>query len=89
MGRLGDPTGFDVDSLYLWGEGLREMEHFFKALVPLERAAKMAPADIRVRIALGWCYKRIGPLDLAIHSLDRPWPLNRRSRCYVTISPAT
>ena len=31
----------------------------------------MEPADIRVRIALGWCYKRIGRLDLAIYSLDQ------------------
>jgi tetratricopeptide (TPR) repeat protein len=70
LGRLGDPMEFDVKSLYLWGEGLRELERYFEALVPLERAAKMAPADIRLRIALGWCYKRIGRLDLAIASLD-------------------
>jgi Flp pilus assembly protein TadD len=71
LGRLGDPTSFDVDALYLWGECLREMERYFEAFVPLERASKMAPADVRIRIALGWCYKRIGRLDLAIHALEQ------------------
>jgi Flp pilus assembly protein TadD len=69
--RLGDPMQFDAESLYLWGEGLRAMERYFEALLPLQRAARLAPDDIRVRIALGWCYKRIGRLDLAICSLEK------------------
>jgi Flp pilus assembly protein TadD len=39
--------------------------------MPLERAAKAAPDDIRVRIALGWCYKRTGRLDRAIDALEQ------------------
>jgi Flp pilus assembly protein TadD len=70
LGRLGDPAAFEVESLYLWGEGLRAMDRYFEALVPLERAVKAAPEDIRVRMALGWCYKRTGRLDLAIQSLE-------------------
>lgn len=71
LGRLGDPAAFDGETLYLWGEGLRALERFFEALMPLERAAKAAPDDIRVRIALGWCYKRTGRLDLAIDALEQ------------------
>lgn len=71
LGRLGDPTDFDANSLYLWGEGLRAMERYFEALMPLKRAAKAAPEDVRVRIALGWCYKRTGRLDLAIDALEQ------------------
>ena len=41
------------------------------AAVLLERAAKAAPDDIRVRIALGWCYKRTGRLDRAIDALEQ------------------
>ena len=37
--------------------------------MPLERAAKAAPEDTRVRMALSWCYKRTGRLDLAIATL--------------------
>jgi Flp pilus assembly protein TadD len=71
LGRLGDPAAFDGRSLYLWGEGLRMLERYFEALMPLERAAKVAPDDVRVRIALGWCYKRTGRLDLAIDALEQ------------------
>jgi tetratricopeptide (TPR) repeat protein len=71
LGRLGDPAAFGARALYLWGEGLRTMNRYFEALMPLERAAKAAPNDIRVYIALGWCYKRTGRLDLAIDALER------------------
>jgi Flp pilus assembly protein TadD len=69
--RLGDPSAFGSQALYLWGEALRELERYFEAILPLERAAKAAPDDVRVRIALGWCYKRTGRLDLAIDSLEQ------------------
>lgn len=71
LGRLGDPAGFGSDALYLWGEGLRSLERYYEALVPLERAAKAAPDDVRVRTALAWCYKRTGRLDLAIDALEQ------------------
>jgi len=71
LGRLGDPAAFSSYALYLWGEGLRTMHRYFEALLPLERAAKAAPNDIRIRIALGWCYKRTGQLDLAITALEQ------------------
>jgi tetratricopeptide (TPR) repeat protein len=70
LGRLGDPTALDAHSLYLWGEALRELERYEEALVPLERAAEIVPDQIPIWIALGWCYKRIGRLDLAIESLE-------------------
>jgi tetratricopeptide (TPR) repeat protein len=71
LSRLGNPAGFGVEELYLWGEGLRAMRRYFEALLPLERAARLAPDDVRICIALGWCYKRTGRLDLAIDSLER------------------
>jgi Flp pilus assembly protein TadD len=71
LGRIGDPATFDGHALYLWGEGLRALERYFEALMPLERAAKAAPSDVRVRIALGWCYKRTGRIDLAIKTLEQ------------------
>ena len=70
LGRLGDPAAFDGHALYLWGEGLRAMERYFEALMPLQRAVKATPNDVRVRIALGWCYKRTGRIDLAIDALE-------------------
>ena len=71
LGRLGDPTDFDVHTLRLWGEALRMLERYDEAIVPLQQAADAAPDDIRIRLGLGWCYKRTGHLDLAIESLER------------------
>jgi Flp pilus assembly protein TadD len=71
LDRLGDPADFDSHALYLWGESLRTLERYFEAIMPLQRAAKAAPNDSRIRIALGWCYKRTGRLDLAIDALEQ------------------
>ncbi|OHB66924.1 MAG: hypothetical protein A2V70_08775 [Planctomycetes bacterium RBG_13_63_9] len=71
LARLGDPAGFDFDALYLWGEALRAIGRYREALVPLTRAAEASPGNLHVSIALGWCYKRTGRIDMAIDSLER------------------
>ncbi len=76
LGRLGDPSLFDAEALCLWGEGLQELERYFEALMPLERAAQLAPGDVRVHLALGWCYKRTARLDLAIVALESSRKVN-------------
>ena len=70
LARLGDPAKFDGPSLYLWGQSLRDLKRCSEAVMPLERAAKASPDDVRIRITLGWCYKRTGRLDLAINALE-------------------
>jgi tetratricopeptide (TPR) repeat protein len=57
-------------ALYLKGEALRELGKHHEAVGPLSRAAEGAPENIHIWLALGWCYKRIGRLDLAIESLE-------------------
>lgn len=71
LARLGNPSGFDAQSLYLWGEALRAMERYDEALMPLRQAAEAAPENIHVRFALAWCYKRTGQIEMAIESLER------------------
>lgn len=71
LAQLGDPAGFDTHGLYLWGEGLRAMDRYAEALVPLKEASERAPENLHVWIALGWCYKRTGQLHMAIDSLER------------------
>ena len=56
---------------YLRGEALRSLERYEEALVPLNRAAERLPSKINIWIALGWCHKRTGQLDLAIEALQR------------------
>lgn len=70
LARLGDPTCFDPHSLYLWGESLRAMERYDEALVPLGQAIEADPENIHIWLALGWCYKRTGRLDLAIDAIE-------------------
>lgn len=55
---------------YLKGQALRAMHRYREAISPLRRAARLEPTDIHARLALGWCYKRIDRLDLAIESLE-------------------
>src|SRR5437016_4815401 len=56
---------------YLLGEALRELSRYEEALLPLERSADLMPDDIRIWLALGWCYKRTGQLAKAIEALER------------------
>ncbi len=70
LARMGDPTRLDGHSLYLWGEALRSLERFDDALTPLSRAAEIEPENIHIWLALGWCHKRLGKLDLAIEDLE-------------------
>ena len=69
--RLGDPVEYDPHATYLWGEALRMLHRYEDAIVPLIQAAEALPENLHIATALGWCYKRIGQIDLAIESLDR------------------
>ena len=55
---------------YLQGQALRLMERHREAINALERSAELDPSNIHIWLALGWCYKRTGRLDLAIQSLE-------------------
>ncbi len=55
---------------FLKGQALAKMERFEDAIVPLTEAAALDDENIHIWLALGWCYKRLGRLDLAIESLE-------------------
>lgn len=52
------------------GQAFRMLEQYKDALVPLAAAAEGDPQNVDTWLALGWCYKRTGRLDLAIESLE-------------------
>jgi Flp pilus assembly protein TadD len=52
------------------GQALRMLERYKEALGPLSQAAEEDPQNINAWLALGWCYKRTGRVDLAIESLE-------------------
>ncbi|MEX0642279.1 MAG: hypothetical protein WD468_06235 [Pirellulales bacterium] len=68
--RVGEPGGDRFHALYLKGQALRCMERYDLAVIPFEEAASIDGEDVDVHLALGWCYKRIGRLDLAIEALE-------------------
>jgi tetratricopeptide (TPR) repeat protein len=57
-------------ALYLRGQALRVMECYAEAVLPLDEAARNDPENIHVLLALAWCRKRTGRLDLAIEALE-------------------
>jgi Flp pilus assembly protein TadD len=57
-------------ALYLRGEAFRTMERYPEAVEPLRQAGALDRGNIHVWLALGWCYKRTGRLDMAIQSLE-------------------
>lgn len=70
LDRLPDDS-HDGRAFYLRGESLRSLERYTEAIAPLQQAARAMPDDLHVCIALGWCYKRTGRLDLAIDALQQ------------------
>jgi Flp pilus assembly protein TadD len=70
LARYGDPDSLNEHGLYLKGECLRALGEFDEALKPLYKAAQADPDNVGVWLALGWCHKRTGRIDLAIESLE-------------------
>ena len=60
----------DVRTLFLQGEALRSLERYVEAIVPLRKVADLEPENVKVLLALGWCHKRVGRIDLAIEALE-------------------
>jgi Flp pilus assembly protein TadD len=71
ISRLQNPSERSPRSLFLQGEALRCLLRHEEALVPLRKAAEAEPDNVHVWLAIGWCYKRIVRVDLAIRALER------------------
>jgi tetratricopeptide (TPR) repeat protein len=56
--------------LYLRGQAYRLMHRYQNALPPLQRASELEPENVHINLAIGWCFKRIGRIDLAIQALE-------------------
>ena len=68
--RIEHAGGYRADILYLRGDALRLLEQYDDALAALEEASNLDPENFRVWLAMAWCYKRCGRLDMAIQSLE-------------------
>jgi tetratricopeptide (TPR) repeat protein len=70
LDRVDNPGGLKPHLLFLKGQALRAMERFADAIPFLHEAADLEAQNIHVRLALGWCYKRCGRIDMAIQTLE-------------------
>jgi len=72
LARLGEPESLPGPACLLRGEALRSLERYEEAAASLLRAEEFMPERLtEICLALGWCYKRIGRIDLAIDALER------------------
>jgi len=55
---------------YLKGQALSIMERYAEAIQPLLASTRYDSDNLHVWLSLGWCYKRVGRLDLAIEALE-------------------
>ena len=70
LDRLGGTKCFNSRAFYLKGESLRQLDRYREAVGPLRRAAEIAPSNLHVWLALGWCYKRLGHIHRAIFAME-------------------
>jgi tetratricopeptide (TPR) repeat protein len=71
LDQVTSPGGYAVELSYLRGQALRTLNRHREAIECLAAAADLDPENLHVWLALGWCYKRVGRLDLAIEALER------------------
>ena len=64
----GTPTKTQEVVLPIFSTNQRQLA---EAIDALQSCSEKAPSRIDIYLALGWCYKRTGRLDLAIQSLER------------------
>lgn len=70
LSRIDSAGSHQEELLYLTGQAYRIMERYHEAIEPFEEAVALNPDNFHSWLALGWCNKRIGRLDLAIQSLE-------------------
>lgn len=70
LNEMGCAGAHQAHALYLRGQALRIAERWEEAILPLAEAAELEPQNTGHWLALAWCQKRIGRVDLAIQSLE-------------------
>jgi tetratricopeptide (TPR) repeat protein len=76
LGDMPTDQGQDAHSLYLRGLAYRIMRRYHEAIPPLKTAGEIDPENIHVNLAIAWCYKRVGRIDLAIQALEEALEVN-------------
>lgn len=70
LDELEKKYGSSVQVLYFKGEVYRLLQKYSQAIFFLQEAHRIEPQNTESLLALGWCYKRTGRLDLAVAVLE-------------------
>lgn len=70
LDRLDHTEANHLQALYYRGQALRFLQRYEDAVEPLRDASELDPENVHINLALAWCYKRIGRIDMAIQSLE-------------------
>lgn len=70
LDQIGDFGVWKPHANYLRGQAYRLMERYGEAIGPLKAAAEVDRTNVHIWLALGWCHKRCGRIDLAIEALE-------------------
>lgn len=65
------PSAIKSEVEMVRGMVLRDLQRYREAIPHLRFAAVRDPSNVTVWLALGWCFKRIQRLDLAIEALEQ------------------
>lgn len=71
LGKLDQTDSQRAHALLLSGLVYRAMEQYQEAIPFLEASARMDHESLQTWLALGWCHKRTGRVDLAIESMEQ------------------
>lgn len=69
LAQIENPQGFKPQILFLKGQAHRAAERYAQAVNLLEQSLRLDPENIHCFLALGWCYKRLNQMDLAVEAL--------------------
>jgi len=71
LDRLPENDRQSFHALLIRAEILRHMEQHQSALEIFSKLVKQEPDNVDIRLAMGWCHKRVGRIDLACDDLEK------------------
>lgn len=70
LNAIKHPQGHKPYILFLKGQAARTAHRYSQAVNYLQQSSRLDPENIHTWLALGWCYKRIDRIDLAIEAME-------------------
>lgn len=79
LNQIKSPQGHKPHILFLKGQAARTAGRYQEAVNYLQQSSRLDPDNIHTFLALGWCYKRIDRMDLAIEAMESAVTIDNES----------